>query len=235
MAEERPYEIQTHMADGRTITLYRRKHTGLPLVLLNSYMEFGEDILHSCQRHGCRAFQLLSVSGLAWDQCLSPWPAPKTVSDEDDFTGGAQAYSRWLSETVLPYARGELGEVECTVLGGYSMGGLFAVYAPYVTGDYDRIISASGSLWYPGFLKYARTTPFVRRPQSIYFSLGNQESRTKHPALATTQTNTEELSEYYAGLGIDTVFELNPGNHYQDAPARMAKGITWTLRQKTSG
>jgi hypothetical protein len=31
-------------------------------------------------------------------------------------------------------------------------------------------------------------------------------------------------------LGIRSTFELNPGNHFKDAPLRMAKGIAWMIR-----
>lgn len=213
------------------VTLYRRHHTGIPLVVMNSYTEAGDNILASCTRHGCPAFQLVSISELAWDEDLSPWPEPPTVSDSDHFTGGAKEYCSWLHTDVLPYAMEQIGEISYTVIAGYSMGGLFAVYAPYVSDDYERSVCVSGSLWYPGFLEYAMKTPFSRKPETAYFSIGNRESRTRHPALSTTQPNMERLSEYYRTLGIDTVFELNPGNHYQDAAARIAKGLAWTLRQ----
>lgn len=229
---DQPYEqVQTKLGTC-LVTVYKRRHEGLPLVVMNSYMEAGDKILASCMRHGCPAFQLLSVSQLAWDEDLSPWPEPPTVSDSDHFTGGAKAYCDWLHAEVLPYARKQMGRISYTAIAGYSMGGLFAVYAPYVSDDYERSICVSGSLWYPGFLEYAMTTPFCRKPEAVYFSIGNQESRTKHPALSTTQPNMEKLSQYYSTLGIDTTFELNPGNHYQDAAARIAKGLIWTLRQQ---
>ena len=43
------------------------------------------------------------------------------------------------------------------------------------------------------------------------------------------ERNTAELHEYYRSLGSDTVFELNPGNHFQNPAGRLAKGIAWVL------
>lgn len=215
---------------GRTITIYRRKKENLPLILLNSFMEAGEEILHSCVKHDCPAFQLVSISDLAWDQVLSPWPSKPVTSPDDDFTGGAKDYSHWLDTVALPYAREKLPETSSTILAGYSMGGLFAVYAPYISKSWDKSICASGSVWFPGFAEFAKTTPFARKPEAVYFSLGNKETHSKVPALTTTQNVMEELVTFYESEGILSTFQQNDGNHFQDVPARMAKGIGWTVR-----
>ena len=39
----------------------------------------------------------------------------------------------------------------------------------------------------------------------------------------------EELYSVYQQKGIQSIFELNPGNHYKNAEFRLAKGISWTL------
>ena len=44
------------------------------------------------------------------------------------------------------------------------------------------------------------------------------------------QKNTEELLEYFRSLGIPCIYELNPGNHFQDVNLRCAKGILELLR-----
>ena len=64
-----------------------------------------------------------------------------------------------------------------------------------------------------------------RRPDRIYLSLGVKEKKTRHPLLKTVQDNTEAIAKHYRQLGIEVTFELNPGNHFQDAPFRSAKGI----------
>ena len=53
-----------------------------------------------------------------------------------------------------------------------------------------------------------------RWPDCIYFSLGDKEAKTRNPVLKTVQENTEEIQAFYQGKGIDTVFQLNPGNHF---------------------
>lgn len=223
--------ITRNEVDSRVITIYRRTEREVPIVIMNSYMEASPDILRSCQKHDSPAFQLVSISQLAWDEDLSPWPSEPVVSQEDHFTGEADAYCDWIRKKVLPIVRGELPESPYLIIAGYSMGGLFAVYAPYVTDMFARCVCASGSVWYPNFLEYAKRTPFIRKPDAVYFSIGNQESKSSNSYLRTTQDHMEQLAALYDSEGIHTIFELNPGNHYQNAPQRMAKGIAWTLRQ----
>ncbi|MBQ9721553.1 MAG: hypothetical protein IJV64_12795 [Oscillospiraceae bacterium] len=33
----------------------------------------------------------------------------------------------------------------------------------------------------------------------------------------------------YAAQGIETTFEINPDNHFQDAELRLVKGVAWIL------
>ena len=87
----------------------------------------------------------------------------------------------------------------------------------------------SGSLWFPGIKEYIFSHEPKRRPDCIYFSLVDKESRTRNSVLKSVQQNTEEIYDFCQGKGIDTVFQLNPGNHYNHAVERTAAGIIWTL------
>ena len=40
---------------------------------------------------------------------------------------------------------------------------------------------------------------------------------------------TNELKRMYKEKGINTIYEVNPGNHFTDGSMRMAKGIKWIL------
>ena len=109
------------------------------------------------------------------------------------------------------------------------MGGLFALYAPYVTDIFSAVISASESVWYPGFTGYVQKQDFLKNPEAVYLSLGDLKSRAKNKFLSQTAHCMEELYSVYQQKGIQSIFELNPGNHYKNAEFRLAKGIAWTL------
>ena len=65
----------------------------------------------------------------------------------------------------------------------------------------------------------------------MYFSLGDKERKTKNPILRTVQENTEEICAYYQHKGIDTVFQMNPGNHFVQSVERTDAGLCWLLNR----
>ena len=110
-------------------------------------------------------------------------------------------------------------------LAGYSLAGLFALYACYNCDVFDRVASISGSLWFPDFKEYVFNHSMKKIHDRIYLSLGDAEAKTKNPILETVQNNTEKIFEHYKKLGLDVAWELNPGNHFKNATLRSAKGI----------
>ncbi|MBR1433374.1 MAG: alpha/beta hydrolase, partial [Ruminiclostridium sp.] len=153
---------------------------------------------------------------------------PPVYKNDDPFTGGADAYLETLTGEIVPAIISELGSKPAYIaLVGYSLAGLFAVYAMYRTKLFSRIASVSGSLWYPGFMDYAKSHELAALPPKLYLSLGDKEARTRNQIMAKVEQNSRDLHEYYKSLGINTIFELNEGNHFKDAGLRIAKAITW--------
>ena len=54
---------------------------------------------------------------------------------------------------------------------GYSLAGLFALWAMYQTDIFAGCATCSGSMWYPGFVEYVNSQPTLANKQ-IYISLG---------------------------------------------------------------
>lgn len=211
------------------VEIYPAEAENVPFVYTNSFFEAGGELVRLAQAEGAKPFQLISVSHLDWDVDLSPWPAPSVISRDDNFQGHADAYCDFLTEEVVPFAEKELGKASENVLAGYSMAGLFALYAPYRTKIFDKLVCASGSVWYPNFVEYVKQHPYPRNPQCIYLSLGDKETHTKNPYLQTTQTCMTELEARYLGAGIRTVFVTNVGGHHDHTTRREAQGIAWAL------
>ena len=224
MTEPVKFEI-----DGKQIALFTSESENAPVVYANMFSEFGSEVLCECEKLGCKPFHLVSITGLRWDEELSPWAHSPVVSKDDNFTGEADKYIRRLADTIIPRVEEKIKAPAFRVIAGYSMGGLFALYAPYVTDLFSRAVSASGSVWYPGFVSYVQENDFLRKPDAIYLSLGDRESRTKNQFLSQTEDRTRELCSIYQSQDINSMFELNPGNHFKDAPHRLAKGIAWAL------
>ena len=213
------------MSPAVTVT---RFPDGIPparLVVLTGEPEETEGLAALLADASADPWALACVRVPDWNRDLSPWPAPAVFRGGGDFTGGAEAWLTKLAEEVVPALRRELGcpEAPC-FLAGYSLAGLFALWALHVRGDFAGAVSASGSLWFPGFADFAGSHPPVGVPR-VYLSLGDAEERTRNPVMRTVGDRTRALYAHYLSLGLDAALEMNPGNHFQDPPGRLAKGI----------
>jgi len=179
---------------------------------------------------GCSGFNLVTISGLHWNQELSPWPVETVVSKDDRFTGGAPELLPLLTGEVVPQVERLLDAPPAwRCLAGYSLAGLFAVWTAFQTDLFTRILSASGSMWYPGWLEYAHEHQLAAPLLGAYLSVGEQESTARNAVLQTVGERTRAMAALLAERGIPSKFELNPGNHFKNPPMRVVKGINWLL------
>jgi len=201
------------------------------LILVNGEAGEGEELFRLCAEGTNRPWALAAVACGDWNRDLSPWPAPAVFRGGGDFAGGGKEWLRKIENEALPALRAKLGcpDAPCW-LAGYSLAGLFALWALYESDAFAGAVSASGSLWYPGFAEEALRRSLKGSP-AIYLSLGDTEDRTRNPVMRTVRDCTERLYRHYLESGAETVFELNPGNHFQEPEARLAKGVRWALRR----
>ena len=212
----------------------------VPVVYLHSFRGNGEDVWKAC--HGlndCPPMVLVSVNnpGTGLDDELSPWPAEGVWKGQSPYKGLAAEHLRWMMEECVPQVEAEFGIRDILpVIAGYSLAGLFALWATWNSGYFRRVASVSGSLWYPGFTDYTRNNEpksgcgEKSGPEKAYFSLGDRESRTRHPLMSRVDTCTAEVVERVRSYGIETTFEWNPGNHFDHPEQRMARAIAWLLK-----
>lgn len=214
----------------RRVCLYRLCEDNVPLVYSVDYHENGQLLIDAAGQVGIGRFNLVTISGLHWNQELSPWPIETVISKDDRFTGGADELLKLLTTTIVPQVERLLDTPPSwRLLAGYSMGGLFAVYSAFHTDLFSRILSASGSMWYPGWLEYAREHELAAPLQGIYLSVGEQESTSRNAVLQTVGERTRAMADLMASRGVNVTFELNPGNHFKNPPLRVVKGIKWLL------
>ncbi len=215
---------------GKTIDLFGIENKESPLVILNTYSKEGERVYSESNILASKPFTLAAISKLNWDYDMTPWAIPPLSKNDTPCLGKADEYLEVLTSKIIPAILGKLtAKPKYIALAGYSLGGLFALYASYKSGLFSKIASASGSLWFPRFVDFAEATDFVKKPDAIYLSLGDTEAKTRNKMLATVQENTEKLAAFYKSRNIPLLFELNKGNHFTDGEKRMAKGIKWIL------
>ena len=222
--------MHTFMIGDKYIAVFPGVVANAPMIYLNTYSDEGQQVFEATQVAGCPPFTLAAISNLDWNHDMAPWNSPAAFKKGEPFTGGADDYLRLLVEEIIPRAEKELpGPPTWRGIAGYSLAGLFSLYAIYRTDVFSRVGCISGSLWFPGFKEYIFSHEPKRRPDCIYFSLGDKEAKTRNPILKTVQENTEEIWAFYQSKGIDTVFQLNPGNHFVQGIERTVAGIQWLL------
>lgn len=227
-AEDRkPYmAINRFTVDEKSVTVYKGTKEDR-VVYFNTYGDQGEEVWDIMR--GCGA-SLVTIADLDWNRDMSPWEAPAAVRGDEPFSGGAGEYLSLMLNEIVPKAEEMLGSVSRRGIAGYSMAGMFALYALYHTDIFTEAATVSGSLWFPGFKDYVFSHEMKVKPNKLYFSLGDAESKTRNQYLRTVRENTEAIECFYRENGIETVFKLNRGGHFSDAPKRAADGIMWICK-----
>lgn len=165
-------------------------------------------------------FQLIAVKVDDWNRDLSPWEAPAVFGNED-FGNGAAVL---LEEILLLCSN----EGKRYYLGGYSLAGLFSLWASYQTERFVGIAAASPSVWFPGFLPYMKEHEMKSR--AVCLSLGDKEEKTRNPVMATVGDCIREAHAWLQQCGIPCTLEWNPGNHFRDPGMRTAKAFAWVMQ-----
>lgn len=183
--------------------------------------------------HSPLPFRLVAMRVKKWNEELTPWPAPP-VFGKTPFGDGAQATLDKIiglinEQSPFPCDNGQAhGDLSRVVLGGYSLAGLFALWAG-TRQPFGAIVSASPSVWYKDWLGYAETHPSLS--PHVYLSLGDREHRSKTAIMATVNDCINRQRDLLRGQGVDTELHMNPGNHFQDNGMRTAMGFTWCVNR----
>lgn len=206
----------------------------LDVVILNTFGGEGEKVFNKCIEIGCKDFILVSISNIDWNNELTPWECMPIYKGDNGYLGKADVYLNELQEDIIPRIEecitNKLNkDISFYVLCGYSLAGLFAIYTGYRTNTFKRLASVSGSLWYPGFLDFIKNNKLKSDVCKVYLSLGNKESDTKNQLLSSVENNTSEIHKI-VDKSVESIFEMNDGNHFKDETLRIAKSIKWILK-----
>ena len=178
------------------------------------------------------SFLFAAVPVKSWNDELSPWKAP-AVWGKESFGGKAAGTLRFLTEQVIPTLKQQfaLPENVRIILGGYSLAGLFALWASTQTALVSGVAAASPSVWFPGWMEFEQQHPI--QAQHIYLSLGDKEEHTKNAVMAAVGDNIRTLHSRLTERGADCTLEWNSGGHFKDADLRTAKAFRWTMEEHT--
>lgn len=173
---------------------------------------------------------LVAYEAENWNRDYSPWALP-SVKGEMEFTGGAKEMLAWLTDACVPaIEKGVLHGASRRMLGGYSLSGLFSLFAFYESRMFDGVASCSGSLWYPGWKEYAQAQS-APEGSCVYLSLGRKEEKTRSRKMAIVGDMTRwqhERVRLDANVRMSELIWHN-GGHFADVDERIAQAFVWLI------
>lgn len=175
---------------------------------------------------GKQDFCMKAVRTDRWNIDLSPWPAP-AVFGKEDFGESAPETIAYLQNEIISGCRLSGTPPKRIILGGYSLAGLFALWAGCRTDVFSGIAAASPSVWFPGFTDYLRENRM--HADAVYLSLGDREERTRNPVMAQVGNAIRTCFQLLKETGTDCTLEWNKGNHFRDSDYRTAKAFAWVM------
>jgi len=167
-------------------------------------------------------FCLKAIKVNSWNRDLSPWPAEAVFGNEGFGEGAADTLAFLMKEVLhdpAAYRR--------KYLGGYSLAGLFALWAGYRTNAFDGIAAASPSVWFPHFTEYMKNNEILA--DAVYLSLGDREERTRNAVMSRVGSSIRCAYTIITGAGKDCTLEWNKGNHFKEPDLRTAKAFAWLM------
>ena len=216
---------------GVKLYVYRSNVQNATAIYFLDGDQFKEPFYHWIIKHQPSLnFVLINADNRTDD--YTPWPLQASETMPMDFGGKAEAHLSFITTHVIPFCESEYGfasSAEKRVIGGYSLGGLFSLYAAVNNDLFGTVLSCSSSLWYPDFLDYLKEHPFKAAHSKLYMSVGDQEGTTATNLTAAQTSNTIALKDFYepkfqAG---DFKFTLEEGNHGNDIPGRVERAVEW--------
>ncbi len=172
-------------------------------------------------------FVLAAFQVFDWDLDLTPWH-DDAINRKPEVGTRTFDTLRYVTESLLPALEAEYGNLP-VILGGYSLGGLFALWSSSQTDRFAAIAAASPSLWIRDWLDFAQAHPV--KTAKVYLSLGDQEEHVKNRAIARVGDSVRgEYELLKAQLGEENcTLAWNAGGHFQDGDKRQAAAFSWCI------
>ena len=174
-------------------------------------------------------FVLAAFEVKDWTLDLLPWP-DSHISREEEAGKRAPSTLDFALKSLLPALEKDYGPLPA-VIGGFSLGGLFALWASTLTDRFRAVAAASPTLWIQDWPVYSEKHPTLAG--DVYLSLGDREEHVRNQAIARVGDRLREehrsLLERLGPEHCTLVWET--GNHFTDNDGRLARAFAWCLER----
>ena len=183
-----------------------------------------------------------------WARALMPWP-DDAVARDAEVGRHAPDTLRFIEHTLLPWLRERFGALPC-IIGGYSLGGLFALWAARNTDAFAAVAAASPSLWINGWGEYAAAHPILppkattqhstlniphsaSRSSAIHLSLGDREEHCRNQRMKRigdcVRAEHALLCQQLSPTAV--TLRWHEGGHFGAEAERTAEAFAWCIEQ----
>ena len=159
---------------------------------------------------------------------FTPWKAPNLRPSMPDFTGKLNEYHNQVFERLLPELLCKYSIDERKIAyGGYSLGGLAAVYSMYTYSAPSIIFSLCGSFWYPQFLDYCESHTILNTKASLYLQNGKAEGSKHNDILSNAPILSAKLHKLLSDRLDKVTSVFDEYGHHENIARRYKNLIDW--------
>lgn len=217
--------------DGRTCRLFGSERPGCLLIQPSARHENAtlEDEARKIAELSPVPFVLATIELEDWMADLMPWADGNISRDPEAGKRGLETLD-YVLLSLIPELQKRYGPLPI-ILGGYSLGGLFALWASAQSDTFKAVAAASPSVWIKDWIPFARK--HAPMAENVYLSLGDQEEHVRNQAIARVGTclraQYELLQEQLGPEHCTLVWEQ--GNHFHDNEGRLARAFAWCMKR----
>lgn len=174
-----------------------------------------------------KGFAIVFFDTVEWAKALMPWQ-DEAVSRNEEVGRYASNTLEYIIESLIPWLHERFGKLPC-IIGGYSLGGLFALWAARQSAAFCAVAAASPSLWIKGWADFADNRSL--NAQLAYVSLGDREEHCRNQRMARIGdcVRHEHLTLTNQIGSSATTLEWNSGGHFGNEAERTAKAFAWCI------
>ena len=160
---------------------------------------------------------------------FTPWKASALKEGAPDFGGRGDEYHQKLFQGIIATLKKDyLLDESRIAYGGYSLGGLAAVYSLYSSHlPATCIFSICGSFWYPDFIDFCREHTLIQSQSLIYLQNGLTEGTHHSNRLSKAPIYARELHDLISEKVPSTYSTFDAYGHHEAFKERYHHFCDW--------
>ena len=174
-------------------------------------------------------FVLATIELEDWMVDLMPWQDGNISRDPEAGKHGQDTLD-YVLLSLIPELQNRYGPLP-VILGGYSLGGLFALWASAQSDSFRAVAAASPSVWIKDWIPFAKK--HAPMADTVYLSLGDQEEHVKNQAIARVgnclRMQYSLLQQQLGPNNCTLIWEQ--GGHFNDNEGRIARAFAWCMER----